>query len=67
MKDIFLVVWSGGVAVPRYKLLPENATDVDAWALAQRWAEDAGEANDFIDVLRIDLTTRTIDLLGTLP
>lgn len=62
MKDVFLVVWSGGYDAPQYAL---RGADVEAWALAQTWGEDMREGEDTVDVLRIDLATMTVERLGS--
>lgn len=62
MKDVFLVVWSGGYDAPQYEL---RGADVEAWALARTWREGMRQGEDTIDVLRIDLDAMTVERLDS--
>jgi len=61
MKDLYMVVWSGGYEAPQYQVLD---TDIAAWALAQSWADDMDDESDWIDVLRINGSDLSVERLG---
>lgn len=60
MAEVFVIAWTGGYEAPSYTV---KATAAEAWTQAEEWWKDAKEGEDTLDVLRIDLTTMTIERL----
>lgn len=60
MTELFVIAWTGGYEATSYTV---KTTAADAWAQAKEWWADADPEVDSIDVLRINLTTLTMERL----
>ncbi len=61
MTELFIVAWTGGYEDTSYVVKP---TAAEAWAQANTWWDDADPETHTMDILRLDLTTLTIERLG---
>lgn len=57
MKEVFIVVWSGGYEAPTYIARP---TKEEAIVIGRDWTKDM-EDGDTVDILRINLTNMTLE------
>lgn len=51
---LWVIVWTGGYEAPSYSV---KSNKTEAFELAQKWAMDAKEGEDTIDVLEINSET----------
>lgn len=59
--ELFIIAWTGGYEATSYTV---KSTAAEAWTQAELWWDDADQEGDTMDILRLDLTTLTLERLG---